>query len=81
MCGRYKRKSDKQRIAEAFHVNGPSIDSLVVAPNDDIRPTTFQPIIRADEEVSPMVELAHLGIRTLLAQRGQVFSNHFQCAS
>jgi hypothetical protein len=38
MCGRYRRRSDKQRIAKAFHVNGPSIKSLVLAPNDDIRP-------------------------------------------
>lgn len=49
-----RRTSDKQQIAEAFHVNGPSIDSLLLAPNDDIRPTTFQPIIRADEDGTPM---------------------------
>ena len=40
MCGRYRRKSDKQQIAEAFHVSGPGIDSLMLAPDDDIRPTT-----------------------------------------
>ena len=40
MCGRYCRKSDEQQIAEAFHVNGPSIDSLILVPNDDIRPTS-----------------------------------------
>lgn len=58
MCGRYRRRSDKQRIAEAFHVKGPSIESLVFGPDDDIRPTTFQPIIRADEEGEPAMELA-----------------------
>jgi putative SOS response-associated peptidase YedK len=61
MCGRYRRKSDKQQIAEAFHVSGPRIDSLMLAPDDDIRPTTFQPIIRADEDGSPMMELARWG--------------------
>ena len=61
MCGRYRRKSDKQRIAEAFHVNGSSIDSLMLTSNDDIRPTTFQPIIRADEEGAPLTELARWG--------------------
>jgi putative SOS response-associated peptidase YedK len=61
MCGRYRRKSDKQRIAEAFHVNGSNIDSLMLTPNDDIRPTTFQPIIRADEGGAPFIELARWG--------------------
>lgn len=62
MCGRYKRKSDKQRIAEAFHVSDPSIDALMVTPNDDIRPTTFQPIVRVDEDGSPTMELARWGL-------------------
>lgn len=61
MCGRYRRKSDKQQIAEAFHVSGSSVDSLMLSPNDDIRPTTFQPIVRADEEGVPMMELARWG--------------------
>ena len=61
MCGRYRRKSDKQKIAEAFHLEGPGLDSLLLAPNDDIRPTTFQPIIRADEEGKPAIELARWG--------------------
>ena len=61
MCGRYRRKSDKQQIAEVFHESGPGIDSLMLTPNDDIRPTTFQPIIRADEDGSPMMELARWG--------------------
>ena len=38
-----------------------SIDSLILAPNDDIRPTTFQPIIRADEEGGLLMELARWG--------------------
>ena len=49
MCGRYVRRSDKQKIAEVFHTaNG--IADLTFAPDDDIRPTTIQPIIRANRD-------------------------------
>ena len=50
MCGRYYRRSDKQRIAEAFHL-GKLPDSFVLPPADyNVAPTTFQPVIRADKE-------------------------------
>ncbi|SDE96860.1 SOS response-associated peptidase [Terriglobus roseus] len=49
MCGRYKRKSDKQAIATAFHVNG-HLDSVILPPDDDVRPTTMQPIIRLNRD-------------------------------
>ena len=49
MCGRYVRRSDKQKIAGTFHTaNG--LADLVFAPDDDIRPTTTQPIIRANRD-------------------------------
>ncbi|MBB5060668.1 putative SOS response-associated peptidase YedK [Granulicella aggregans] len=44
MCGRYYRRSDKQRIAEAFRAG--VADELVLAPNYNIAPSTFQPIVR-----------------------------------
>jgi putative SOS response-associated peptidase YedK len=50
MCGRYYRRSDKQKIAEAFHVRG-DVARLTVEPaNYNIAPSTFQPIIRNDKE-------------------------------
>jgi putative SOS response-associated peptidase YedK len=49
MCGRYYRKSDKQSIAEAFRIRS-EIDSMVLAPDYNIAPTTFQPVIREDKE-------------------------------
>ena len=49
MCGRYQRKADKQRLAEAFRVTG-GLDDLDLTPDDDVRPTTLQPIIRANRE-------------------------------
>src|SRR5450756_1648067 len=61
MCGRYGRNSDKQKIAEAFGVKDPGPASLILVPNADIRPTTFQPIIRANEDSEPALELARWG--------------------
>lgn len=49
MCGRYKRTSDKQALATAFQVHGDLTD-VVFPPDDDIRPTTFQPIIRVNKD-------------------------------
>jgi hypothetical protein len=45
MCSRYYRKSDKQKIAEAFHVRG-DLSSLVLAPtNYNVAPVTFQSVV------------------------------------
>lgn len=45
MCGRYYRRSDKQKIAEAFHVG--QVDDFALPPWDyNVAPTTNQPIIR-----------------------------------
>ena len=46
MCGRYVRVADKQAIAEAFHVAN-DVATLAVAPDYNIAPSTFQPVIRA----------------------------------
>ena len=49
MCGRYYRRSDKQRIAEAFKV-GKLPSGFELAPDYNIAPDTFQPVIRPDFE-------------------------------
>jgi putative SOS response-associated peptidase YedK len=50
MCGRYLRRSDKQRIAEAFHV-AKGLPDLVLPPWDyNVAPTSFQPVIRPDRD-------------------------------
>ena len=50
MCGRYGRKSDKQRIAEAFHVKS-DLSGLSLPPADyNVAPSTFQPVIRESRE-------------------------------
>jgi putative SOS response-associated peptidase YedK len=50
MCGRYQRRSDKQRIAEAFDLG--DIDGLYLelSPSYNIAPTTRQPVIVANRE-------------------------------
>jgi putative SOS response-associated peptidase YedK len=49
MCGRYYRRSDKQRIAEAFKV-GKLPPGFELPPDYNIAPSTYQPVIRADVE-------------------------------
>jgi hypothetical protein len=49
MCGRYYRRSDKQRIAEAFKL-GKLPPDFVLPPDYNIAPSTFQPVIRPAPE-------------------------------
>jgi putative SOS response-associated peptidase YedK len=48
MCGRYYRRSDKQRIAEAFRLGKLTDLPLEVSPSFNIPPTTMQSVIVAD---------------------------------
>ena len=49
MCGRYYRKSDKQKIAEAFHAT--KVDDFPLPPWDyNVAPTIMQPIIRKNRD-------------------------------
>jgi putative SOS response-associated peptidase YedK len=50
MCGRYYRRSDKQRIAEAFRLGKLTDLPLEVAPSFNIAPTTMQPVIVSDRD-------------------------------
>ena len=52
MCGRYQRRADKQRIAEAFalgNIEGLAMD-LDLAPNYNVAPGTMQPVIISDPD-------------------------------
>ncbi len=57
MCGRYVRRSDKQRIAEHFKLGDIATE---VFPSYNVAPTTFQPVVRLDYES---------GYRLLVAMR------------
>ncbi|MGH9562013.1 MAG: SOS response-associated peptidase, partial [Terracidiphilus sp.] len=48
MCGRYRRRSDKQRIAEAFEV-GISLEELYIEPEEDIAPGSTQPVVLTND--------------------------------
>jgi putative SOS response-associated peptidase YedK len=47
MCGRYRRRSDKQRIAELFAASA-DLEELYFGPEDDAEPGSMQPVIRID---------------------------------
>jgi putative SOS response-associated peptidase YedK len=49
MCGRYQRRSDKQKIAEAFHLGNVDGLALEFAPDYNAAPQSTQPVIVWDE--------------------------------
>jgi len=50
MCGRYYRRSDKQRIAEAFNLGDLPIGFVLPEWDYNVAPSTFQPVIRQARE-------------------------------
>ena len=44
MCGRYRRRSDKQRIAETFRIHI-GLDDVAYDEGDDLSPQSLQPVI------------------------------------
>ena len=56
MCGRYKRRSDKQKIAEAFSVNA-GLDETFFEPGDDFSPQSIQPVIHLNEDGDRQIEM------------------------
>ena len=49
MCGRYQRRSDKQKIAEAFHLRNVDGLALDFPPDYNAAPQSTQPVIVWDE--------------------------------
>ena len=50
MCGRYVRRSDKQKIAEYFHATPVPAELPMPGADYNVAPTTFQPIVRQSRE-------------------------------
>lgn len=50
MCGRYYRRADKQRIAEAYRVGEIPFDLVLPDWDFNVAPTTFQPVIRQSRD-------------------------------
>jgi putative SOS response-associated peptidase YedK len=73
MCGRYYRRSDKQRIAEAFKL-GKLPDDFVLPPDFNVAPSTFQPVIRANRETGDReLEMMRWGLLPYFAKSAADF--------
>jgi putative SOS response-associated peptidase YedK len=62
MCGRYRRRSDKQKIAEAFAVYV-GLDELQIEPEEDIAPGSIQPVVRLNDEGERQIEFMRWGFK------------------
>jgi len=62
MCGRYRRRSDKQRIAEAFGL-GMGLEDLYLEPDDDIAPGSIQPVVFATDAAEPAIKFMRWGFK------------------
>ena len=62
MCGRYRRKSDKKRIADAFEVSA-GLKELDLASEDDIAPGSIQPVVSVNQEGERQIELMRWGFK------------------
>jgi len=56
MCGRFKRRSDKQKVAQAFEVTA-GIEETDFEPGDDFSPQSFQPVIYLNADGERQIEL------------------------
>lgn len=62
MCGRYRRKSDKQRIVDAFGVTE-GMEDLDLGPEEDIAPGSVQPVVSINVDGQHQIELMRWGFK------------------
>jgi putative SOS response-associated peptidase YedK len=62
MCGRFKRKSDRQKIARVFEVKT-GLEETDFAPGDDLRPQSMQPVVFTNEAGERQIELMRWGFK------------------
>jgi putative SOS response-associated peptidase YedK len=62
MCGRYERRGDKQKIAEAFHVKG-GLDEVDFGEDLDCAPGSIQPVVWLNEDGKRALSLMRWGFR------------------
>jgi putative SOS response-associated peptidase YedK len=62
MCGRYGRRGDKQKIAEAFHVKA-GLDELDFSEDLDCAPGSIQPVVWTNEEGERTLSLMRWGFK------------------
>jgi putative SOS response-associated peptidase YedK len=62
MCGRYRRRADKQRIAELFAASA-DLEELYIGPEDDVAPGSVQPVIRINSRGERKISLMRWGFK------------------
>ena len=62
MCGRFKRKSDKQKVARVFEVQG-GLEEADFTPGDDLRPQSMQPVVFTNEAGERQIEMMRWGFK------------------
>jgi putative SOS response-associated peptidase YedK len=62
MCGRYRRRSDKQRIAELFAASL-GLEELYLEADDDAAPGYMQPVIRVNDHGERQIALMRWGFK------------------
>jgi putative SOS response-associated peptidase YedK len=62
MCGRYRRRSDKQRIAEAFHAYI-GLEDLYLDAEEEISPGSIQPVILINPDGERQIEKMRWGFK------------------
>jgi putative SOS response-associated peptidase YedK len=62
MCGRFKRKSDKQKVARVFEIQA-GLHEAEFSPGDDLRPQSMQPIIFTNESGERQIEMMRWGFK------------------
>lgn len=62
MCGRFKRKSDKQKVVKVFEVTA-GVEEVDLAPGDDLRPQSMQPVIYLDADGERRIEMMRWGFK------------------
>jgi len=74
MCGRYGLRSDKQTIADAFYAKKVN-PRVILAPNYNVPPSTFLPVIRLDEEGDSELTLLRWGLVPFYSKDGKAGYN------
>jgi putative SOS response-associated peptidase YedK len=62
MCGRYGRRGDKQKIADAFHVET-SLEDIQFAESQNCAPGSFQPVVSLNDEGERELSLMRWGFQ------------------
>ncbi len=62
MCGRFKRKPDKQKVAQVFEVQA-GLEEADFAPGDDLRPQSMQPVIYTNKAGERQIEMVGWGFK------------------